>query len=86
MGWRVSSPTPRLSDSFTVVEVDRVPAAMHAPTAWTIARGIFFGLWMFTLSAAIIGFLVSTLLFRQLMDRGNDPQPVPTQEMFEPEL
>lgn len=58
-----------MSESRSVVTTEQRPVV----STWTIAKGVFFGMWLFAISAAVISFVVSALfLGLALSSLGND--------------
>jgi hypothetical protein len=44
------------------VDLARVPAEMRAPTTWTVAKGVFLGLLLWTLFSAVLAMAVWALV------------------------
>lgn len=48
----------RVNDDVTTVELARVPSELRAPTTWTIAKGVFVGLLLWTVASVVAGTIV----------------------------
>lgn len=49
-------------DDVRQVELAHIPAVLHAPTTWTIAKGVFFGLLLWTVFSVVVAFVGFSVL------------------------
>lgn len=55
-------------DDVQQVELARIPTVMHAPTAWTIAKGVFLGLLLWSVFSALVAFTFFAVALRSTSD------------------
>lgn len=58
-------PTGASYSDVQTVDLARVPAEMRAPTTWTIAKGVFLGLFLWSLFSAAVAIVVFAVAFSQ---------------------
>lgn len=57
-------------DDVQAVELARIPSVLHAPTAWTIAKGVFLGLLLWSVFSAAVAFTFFAVALRDGGDGG----------------